>query len=198
MNDLLTWGPGRSVRGHCFGRARFGRGFAARSRRPRFPIQRRSGQQTWLDEGLRRTHRTGSGLTLAGKCLLTGRTPTKHRWALLAGLGRGGNSCGLAADCGRLRTDRMLGWLMQVDCHDCRPPTRLCRRCAPTHRASPSTTSGRCARHYFGTPRHGAFPHCLQVAVARDPRVNIQNDKGKAKAYQLRQVLNAIDKMEAI
>lgn len=30
-----------------------------------------------------------------------------------------------------------------------------------------------------------------------DPRVNIQNDKGKAKAYQVRQVLAAIDKKEA-
>jgi len=28
--------------------------------------------------------------------------------------------------------------------------------------------------------------------------VNIQNDKGKAKAYQVRQVLKAIDKKEAI
>ena len=31
-----------------------------------------------------------------------------------------------------------------------------------------------------------------------DPRVNIQSDKGKAKAYQVPQVLKAIDKMEAI
>jgi hypothetical protein len=31
-----------------------------------------------------------------------------------------------------------------------------------------------------------------------DPRVNIQNDKGKAKAYQVRQVLKAIDKKEAM
>jgi hypothetical protein len=30
-----------------------------------------------------------------------------------------------------------------------------------------------------------------------DPRVNIQNDKGKAKPYQVRQVLAAIDKKEA-
>ena len=30
-----------------------------------------------------------------------------------------------------------------------------------------------------------------------DPRVNIQNDHGKAKAYQVRQVLVAIDKKEA-
>jgi hypothetical protein len=28
--------------------------------------------------------------------------------------------------------------------------------------------------------------------------VNIQNDKGKAKAYQVRQVLRAIDKQEAM
>lgn len=30
-----------------------------------------------------------------------------------------------------------------------------------------------------------------------DPRVNIQNDKGKAKPYQVRQVLKAIDKVES-
>jgi hypothetical protein len=29
-----------------------------------------------------------------------------------------------------------------------------------------------------------------------DPRVNIQNDKGKAKAYQVRQVLEAISKLK--
>jgi hypothetical protein len=31
-----------------------------------------------------------------------------------------------------------------------------------------------------------------------DPRVNIQNGNGQAKAYQVRQVLAAIDKKEAI
>ena len=30
-----------------------------------------------------------------------------------------------------------------------------------------------------------------------DPRVNIQNDHGRAKAYQVRQVLTAIEKKEA-
>jgi hypothetical protein len=30
-----------------------------------------------------------------------------------------------------------------------------------------------------------------------DPRVNIQNDKGKAKAYQVKQVLKAIERMES-
>ena len=29
-----------------------------------------------------------------------------------------------------------------------------------------------------------------------DPRVNIQNDKGMAKAYQVRQVLKAIEHLE--
>ncbi len=29
-----------------------------------------------------------------------------------------------------------------------------------------------------------------------DPRINIQNDNGKAKSYQVRQVLMAIDKLE--
>lgn len=31
-----------------------------------------------------------------------------------------------------------------------------------------------------------------------DPRINIQDDKGKAKAYQVRQVLLAIDKLEGM
>ena len=29
-----------------------------------------------------------------------------------------------------------------------------------------------------------------------DPRVNIQNDRGMAKPYQVRQVINAIERME--
>ncbi len=31
-----------------------------------------------------------------------------------------------------------------------------------------------------------------------DPRVNIQNDKGKAKAYQVKQVLSAIERMQSL
>jgi hypothetical protein len=31
-----------------------------------------------------------------------------------------------------------------------------------------------------------------------DPRINIQDGKGKAKAYQVRQVLLAIDKLEGL
>ena len=52
--------------------------------------------------------------------------------------------------------------------------------------------------YYFGEPRQSGSSHRIyQTPWQGDPRVNIQNDKGKAKAYQVRQVLKAIDKLEA-
>lgn len=52
--------------------------------------------------------------------------------------------------------------------------------------------------HYFGKPRQAGSSHAVfKTPWPGDPRVNIQNDKGKAKAYQVRQVLKAIDKKEA-
>ncbi|WP_281903916.1 toxin HicA [Phytohabitans aurantiacus] len=57
----------------------------------------------------------------------------------------------------------------------------------------------RVCEHYFGKPRQGGTSHAVfAMPWAGDPRVNIQNDKGKAKAYQVRQVLKAIDKKEAM
>ena len=51
---------------------------------------------------------------------------------------------------------------------------------------------------YFGEARQGGSSHRVYKMLWRgDPRVNIQNDKGFAKAYQVRQVLNAIDRLEA-
>ena len=51
---------------------------------------------------------------------------------------------------------------------------------------------------FFGRPRQSATSHALfRTPWAGDPRVNIQNDKGSAKAYQVRQVLRAIEKLEA-
>ena len=48
----------------------------------------------------------------------------------------------------------------------------------------------------FGTPRQAGSSHVIfRTPWPGDPRVNIQNDKGKAKAYQVRQVLLAIDKL---
>jgi len=51
---------------------------------------------------------------------------------------------------------------------------------------------------YFGRPRRTATSHCVyRTPWAGDPRVNIQNARGKAKAYQVRQVLKAIERIEA-
>lgn len=53
--------------------------------------------------------------------------------------------------------------------------------------------------HYFGEPRRRGTSHAVfKTPWPGDPRVNIQNGKGKAKAYQVRQVLAAIDKKEAM
>jgi hypothetical protein len=55
----------------------------------------------------------------------------------------------------------------------------------------------RVCEHYFGPPRQTGSSHLVfKTPWPGDPRVNIQNDEGKAKAYQVRQVLNAIDKLE--
>jgi len=52
--------------------------------------------------------------------------------------------------------------------------------------------------HYFGEPRQSGSSHAVfKTSWQGDPRVNIQSSKGKAKAYQVRQVLKVIDKMEA-
>ncbi len=50
---------------------------------------------------------------------------------------------------------------------------------------------------YFGAARQGAGSHRIyKTPWQGDPRVNIQNDKGKAKAYQVKQVLRAIERLE--
>jgi len=51
--------------------------------------------------------------------------------------------------------------------------------------------------HYFGYPRQKGLNHRVYKTVWQgDPRVNIQNAKGKAKAYQVKQILNAIRRLE--
>ncbi len=50
---------------------------------------------------------------------------------------------------------------------------------------------------YFGTARQSGPSHRIYKTPWRgDPRVNIQNNKGKAKAYQVKQVLAAIERLE--
>ena len=52
--------------------------------------------------------------------------------------------------------------------------------------------------HHFGPPRTSGGSHLVfKTPWPGDPRVNIQNDHGMAKAYQVRQVLAAIEKKEA-
>lgn len=50
--------------------------------------------------------------------------------------------------------------------------------------------------HFFGTARQVGSHRVYKIPWPGDPRVNIQNDRGRAKAYQVRQVLRAIDKLE--
>jgi hypothetical protein len=51
--------------------------------------------------------------------------------------------------------------------------------------------------HFFGPPRQSGSSHkVFRTPWRGDPRVNIQNSKGKAKPYQVRQVLQAIDRLE--
>jgi len=52
---------------------------------------------------------------------------------------------------------------------------------------------------YFGKPRQSGSSHVIyKTPWPGDPRVNIQNAKGKAKPYQVRQVLWAIEQLEQL
>ena len=51
--------------------------------------------------------------------------------------------------------------------------------------------------YYFGKARQDSSSHRVYKTPCQgDPRVNIQNNKGKAKAYQVKQVVNAIERLE--
>jgi len=53
--------------------------------------------------------------------------------------------------------------------------------------------------HHFGKPRQKGTSHAVfKTPWPGDPRVNIQNDHGKAKPYQVRQVVAAIDKLQTL
>ncbi len=54
----------------------------------------------------------------------------------------------------------------------------------------------RVCESFFGKPRQAGSSHAIyKTPWPGNPRVNIQNDKGKAKAYQVRQVLTAIERL---
>ncbi len=51
--------------------------------------------------------------------------------------------------------------------------------------------------HFFGEARQKGSHHIYKTPWPGDPRVNIQEDKnGKAKVYQVKQVLAAIERLE--
>ena len=44
--------------------------------------------------------------------------------------------------------------------------------------------------HYFGKPRKRGTSHCVyKTPWQGNPRINIQNQKGKSKPYQVKQVI---------
>jgi len=53
--------------------------------------------------------------------------------------------------------------------------------------------------HYFGKARQSGSSHRIyKTPWPGDPRVNIQNDRGKAKNYQVKQVLLAVEKLKGV
>ena len=52
--------------------------------------------------------------------------------------------------------------------------------------------------YFFGSPHQGGSSHRIyKTPWSGDPRINIQNHKGKAKIYQVKQILSAIEKLES-
>jgi hypothetical protein len=65
-------------------------------------------------------------------------------------------------------------------------------------RQNPQNVRFKVCDHYFGEPRQQGSSHCVyKTPWQGDPRVNIQNKNGKAKPYQVKQILSAIEKLEA-
>ena len=54
------------------------------------------------------------------------------------------------------------------------------------------------AEHYFGKPRMSGSHYVFKMPWAGDPRINLQYDDGKAKPYQVRQLLAAVEKKELL
>ncbi len=50
--------------------------------------------------------------------------------------------------------------------------------------------------HYFGKARIKGSHRIYRMPWQGDPRINIQDDNGKAKAYQVRPVVRATRKLE--
>ena len=53
-----------------------------------------------------------------------------------------------------------------------------------------------CENH-FGSPRISGSHHVFKTPWPGDPRINLQKVKGNAKAYQVRQVVQALKKLQS-
>ncbi|GHV40394.1 hypothetical protein AGMMS49546_14210 [Spirochaetia bacterium] len=49
---------------------------------------------------------------------------------------------------------------------------------------------------YFGNPRISGSHHIFKMPWQGDPRINIQKDGNMAKEYQVKAVVNAIEKLQ--
>ncbi|MDY6917879.1 MAG: toxin HicA [Chloroflexota bacterium] len=54
----------------------------------------------------------------------------------------------------------------------------------------------RVCEYYFGAARRKGSHVIYKTPWQGDPRINIQDDKGKAKVYQVRQVPRALERLE--
>lgn len=52
--------------------------------------------------------------------------------------------------------------------------------------------------HYFGEPRISGSHHIFKMPWPGTPRINLQKDGKMAKPYQVKQVIEAIRKLEEI
>lgn len=48
----------------------------------------------------------------------------------------------------------------------------------------------------FGEPRINGSHHIFKMPWQGDPRLNLQSDRGKAKPYQVEQVITALKKLD--
>jgi hypothetical protein len=99
-------------------------------------------------------------------------------------------------------TPRLSDDLVKWYCPRYHQPVASVEKIVPGMRDNPKSVRyedlNKVCEHYFGPPRTTGGSHAVfRTPWPGDPRVNTQNDKGKAKPYQVRQVLAAIDKKEA-
>ncbi|MGH7085698.1 MAG: hypothetical protein ACREFN_11985 [Acetobacteraceae bacterium] len=74
--------------------------------------------------------------------------------------------------------------------------TKLLARMRASPRAVRFAAALKVAEHYFGEPRIVGSHHVFRMPWPGDPRINLQNEGGKAKPYQVRQLLAAIERKE--